>query len=170
MRLKWFLWLILLFSLFGGGCEFYKAFKENREIADFLNGSLNVWVSEESRLLSQYNRLIAGEKFSSEILWHELDRNLIPKALALREEISRKPLEKKNLEKIRRMFLEKMDLFLEGFDLIREGLKKNEREDFLDMVFQGRDKLQQADRISQKIEEEIHRLMEEYYIRTAKKN
>ena len=62
-------------------CDVYRAFKENKEVVTFLNESLNPWLLEEFVFLEKYNQLLVGEQFSSENLWAELEKNLLPSCL-----------------------------------------------------------------------------------------
>lgn len=162
-------WLILIVLLPISACDFFLAFRENQEVVDFLNRSVNVWQAEEKLIFDQFNHLIAGEEFSSRIMWDELEKNLIPMALRLREEVNKAEPQKEKLLKIKRLFLEKLDLLLEGFDLLREGLKKEQDKDSIKIIYQGRDKLKDVYRYNERIENEVAGLKKEYYIQDEKK-
>lgn len=148
---------------FLSSCDVYRAFKENKEVVAFLNESLNPWLLEEFIFLEQYNLLLEGEQFSSENLWDELEKNLLPSCLQLREKIEKTLLEKKDFQYIQKLFLDKLDVMLEGFGLLREGLKKND-DASLEMVYQGRDKLKEVSKYNYLIDLEVSRLKKEFFI------
>lgn len=157
-----FLWLAI--SLILSGCDIYRAFKENREMVQFLNRHLNSWQEEESQIAKKYNLLIEGERFDSKALWDELEQTLLPAALALRNEVTEVKTEKAVLESLRQLFIAKLDVMLEGFDMLREGLKKKDNEESSDLIYQGRLKLKEVERYNRQIEEAVLELIKTYYI------
>ena len=160
--------IIFLISLFllASGCEFYRVFEENKSVNDFLNGHFKQWVVDESIIHAEFNQLIAGEQFDAVNLYNELDKKLIPFVLRLRESISKAKLGKKSLISIQNLFIDKMDLMLEGFDMIKEGLSsESEEEDKSDLLYRGRDKLKEVNQINLEIDSQVQELLKEYYIR-----
>lgn len=156
------LWLAI--SLILGGCDIYRAFKENREIVQFLNQHLNSWQEDENQISKKFNSLIEGERFDSKALWDELEQALLPAALALREEVTAVKTEKAPLKTLQQLFISKLDVMLEGFDMLREGLKKKDNEESSDLIYQGRLKLKEVERYNRQIEEVVRKLIKEYYI------
>ncbi len=167
LKQKLFSWLLISFLL--TSCDVFRAFKGNREIARFFNKELNLWCPEENIIFKKYNFLIGGEKFDSQILWDELEKSLIPATLSLREEINNTKLSKSELRKIQKIFIKKADILLEGFDLIREGLKKKEDKDSMDMIYKGRSKLKLVSKFNKDIEAEVKKLLEKYFIKAENK-
>jgi hypothetical protein len=109
-------------------------------------------------------------------MWKELNEHLIPAALRLREKIAKTEAGQSDLLSLKRKFVREegkpqglMDLMLEGFDLIREGLKKKKDEKSYELIYRGRDKLREAARYHRAIEQEVRELLEKYYIRMKKR-
>lgn len=170
MKIKLILFLeLFIFAVVFQSCDIYKAFKGNQEVVEFFNKQLNPWLTEEKKIYDKYNQLISGESFSSKVMWDELEKNLIPQSLKLRDEISKSQPKKDKLIKIQQMFLDKTDLLLEGFDLIREGLKKDQDKDSIALIYRGRDKLKEASLYNERIEADVAGLKKEFYIQDENK-
>ena len=76
-------------------------------------------------------------------------------------------LEKKDFQYIQKLFLDKLDIMLDEFGLLREGLKKKD-DASLEMVYQGRDKLKAISKYNYLIDLEVSRLKKEFFIEEIK--
>ena len=158
----------VLILLLLSSCEIYDGYEKNQDIQAFLNLKLNHWLKEEDRIIQKYSSLIVGETFSSEEMLKNIETFLLPYTLRLRDEIAEEKIENEPLKKIQSYFIAKLDILLEGFSLIADGLKEKDKETFFEMIFKGRDKIKEIIAYNNKIKEIVDFLMEKYFIKSKK--
>lgn len=161
--------VIIMTLLLLSSCDVYKAFQGNRAVVEFLNKNLNSWLAEESEILKKYNSLVTADDFSSKELWKELNQNLIPATIRLRDRIEKSKVSGSGSEKIKKLYLEKLDAhLLKGFDLIQEGLKNKKSAKAEEMINQGRSHLRTVSQMNQEMEVRIKKMLREFYIKNIK--
>ena len=146
-------------------CDIYKAFKENKVIIEFLNNQFSSWNKKEDEIINKYNTIIVGENFTSENLWLELNKNILPKALELRENINFYQSNNKEIIEVKKIYLEKIDIMIEGLDLIKRGFEKKDNPDF-NLIYRGRDKISVVNSYNKIINEKIQKIIKDYYIKS----
>ncbi|HOJ49427.1 MAG TPA: hypothetical protein PKW55_01295 [Spirochaetota bacterium] len=156
--------LILVMLIFITSCDIYRVFKENKIIIEFLNNDFYNWSIEENNIINEYNKLITGENFKSEILWMKLNSYILPKTIELRETINSYSSKNKEIEELRNISLEKIDILIEGFDMIKKGFENKKNPD-LNIIYKGRDRINIFNQYNKKINEKVQKIIKDYYIK-----